>query len=58
MIVKLADRTFNLKDIPLNWDEEKVNSYKEEAKIILKELGFNNEYMAKRLRAKIDCYKK
>lgn len=57
-IVKLADRTFNLKDVPLNWDEEKVALYKEEAKMILKELGNNNEYMAKRLESKIDCYGK
>ena len=38
VIVKLADRTFNLKDIPLQWSENKVESYKEEAKLILKEV--------------------
>lgn len=57
-IVKLADRTFNLKDVPSSWDEDKVNLYREEASLILKKLGFNNEYMAKRLKEKIDCYKK
>lgn len=57
-IVKLADRIFNLKDVPVNWDNEKVDLYREEAKIILKEIGFNNEYMASRLKSKIDNYKK
>ena len=55
-IVKLADRLFNLKDIPLQWSENKVESYKEEAKLILKELGFANEYMAKRMKDKIEKY--
>lgn len=57
-IVKLADRIFNLKDVPLNWDINKVDLYREEAVLILKELGFSNEYMANRLKKKIDCYKK
>ena len=55
-IVKLADRIFNLKDIPHNWGEEKVVSYRDEAKLILKELGNVNEYMAKRLEEKIKNY--
>jgi hypothetical protein len=32
--------------------------YREEAEMILKELGNNNEYMAKRLESKIGDYKK
>ena len=55
-IVKLADRLFNLKDIPSQWSENKVESYKEEAKLILKELGFANEYMARRMKDKIEKY--
>ena len=56
-IVKLADRIFNLKDVPINWDEDKINDYREEAKLILNELGSNNEYMAVRLKNKINSYK-
>ena len=55
-IVKLADRIFNLKDIPYNWDKEKVDSYREEAKLILKELGDVNQYMKNRLTEKINKY--
>ena len=57
-IVKLADRIFNLKDVPLAWNNEKRNNYKEEAKMILKELGKYNEYMAKRLETKIENWGK
>ena len=57
-IVKLADRIFNLKDIPMGWSEEKVDLYREEAKMILEQIGYYNEYMVDRLRLKIDCYKK
>ena len=55
-IVKLADRLFNLKDVPAQWDEEKIYSYREEAKLILEELGFANEFMANRLNNKIGSY--
>ena len=55
-IVKLADRLFNLKDVPLQWDEDKIYSYREEAKLILNELGFANEFMANRLKDKIGTY--
>jgi len=55
-IVKLADRIFNLKDVPKLWSNEKIESYKEEARLILKELGNNNEYMSKRLEYKINNY--
>lgn len=56
-IVKLADRIFNLKDVPISWDKDKINDYREEAKLILNELGSNNEYMAVRLKNKINSYK-
>ena len=55
-IVKLADRIFNLKDVPLIWDSKKIKSYKEEASTILKELGDYNKYMANRLEEKINNY--
>lgn len=55
-IVKLADRLFNLKDIPSIWDERKIQCYREQAKLILNELGSVNEYMARRLKEKIDNY--
>lgn len=57
-IVKLADRLFNLKDVPFQWNKDKVLKYKEEAILILKELGYANEYMAKRLQDKIESYNK
>ena len=55
-IVKLADRLFNLKDIPSEWDNNKINCYRNEAKLILSELGVFNEYMANRLQEKINNY--
>ena len=55
-IVKLADRIFNLKDVPIKWDKNKILAYKEEAKLILKELGFASEYLSKRLQDKINVY--
>lgn len=57
-IVKLSDRIFNLKDVPLQWDESKVNQYRSQAQLILDELGNANEYLANRLKSKIDNYKK
>ncbi len=55
-IVKLADRLFNLKDIPSMWNEERIREYRVEAIIILNELGGVNEYMANRLKEKIKNY--
>lgn len=55
-IVKLSDRIFNLKEIPCKWDENKVNSYREQAKLILNELGYASEYLANRLSEKIGKY--
>lgn len=57
-IVKLSDRIFNLKDVPLKWDEAKVNQYKSQAQLILDELGSANEYLANRLKEKIENYKR
>ena len=55
-VVKLADRLFNLKDIPVEWDTNKINCYREESKLILNELGHVNAYMANRLQDKINKY--
>lgn len=57
-IVKLADRIFNLKDIPLMWDNSKIKSYKEQSVLILNELGSVSNFMANRLKEKIDNYHK
>lgn len=56
-IVKLADRIFNLKDVPVKWNERKVEEYKVQANLILEELGNANEYLARRLQSKIKNYK-
>lgn len=55
-IVKLADRIYNLRCIPKNWDKKKQISYMEEAKFILNELRFANEYLADKLSYRIDHY--
>jgi len=52
-VVKLADRITNLQKPPARWSLKKKKSYHAEAKIILEELGKGNEYLAKRLAAKI-----
>ena len=57
-IVKLSDRIFNLKDVPSKWDEEKVNDYRNQAQMILEELGDANKYLASRLKDKINNYNK
>ena len=55
-IVKLADRIFNLKDVPAMWDINKVNDYKQESILILEEIGTSNSFLANRLKEKIDNY--
>jgi guanosine-3',5'-bis(diphosphate) 3'-pyrophosphohydrolase len=54
--VKLADRITNLQKPPARWSLKKKKAYHAEAKIILQELGNGNEYLAKRLEAKIKEY--
>jgi hypothetical protein len=41
---------------PLHWDNEKKIKYQKEARIILRELKNGNEFLAKRLEAKIEEY--
>ncbi len=54
--VKLADRITNLQKPPARWSLKKKKAYHAEAKVILEELGKGNEYLAKRLEAKIKEY--
>ena len=56
-MVKLSDRITNLQPPPKHWDKEKINKYRSEASIILDELGEANNYLAERLRAKIEEYR-
>ncbi len=53
-IVKLADRTFNLRCFVPKWSDEKKVAYVEEAKIILKELGYASSYLSNKLQERID----
>ncbi len=54
--VKLADRITNLQPPPSHWDTDKKRKYLEQAKLILKELKYGNDYLAKRLENKIIEY--
>jgi (p)ppGpp synthase/HD superfamily hydrolase len=55
--VKLADRITNLQPAPKSWKIKKKKQYVQDAKYILDELGEGNEYLAKRLEAKISEYR-
>lgn len=55
-IVKLADRIANLGPPPAHWSAEKRDSYRDEARVILRELGAASAVLAERLRAKIERY--
>lgn len=55
-MVKLADRITNLQTPPSHWTKEKINYYRDEAILILNELGNCNEYLANRLAEKIENY--
>jgi len=56
-MVKLADRITNLQPPPKHWDKDKITQYKNEAIVILDALGEANEFLAQRLRFKIDSYR-
>ena len=56
-MVKLSDSITNLQPPPKHWYKEKIKYYRNEAKLILKELGEANQYLADRLKSKIDNYK-
>lgn len=55
-LVKLADRIVNLQEPPASWDTDKVAEYRKEAVVILHYLKSTNEYLAARLKAKIQEY--
>ena len=54
--IKLADRITNLQRPPSNWDNTKKIKYQHEARTILNELKDGNEFLARRLEAKIEEY--
>lgn len=54
--VKLADRITNLQKPPAHWSSSKIQEYKKEAAVILKELAGGNLYLENRLKAKIEAY--
>ncbi|MGB1207320.1 MAG: HD domain-containing protein [Chitinophagales bacterium] len=54
--VKMADRICNLYAPPYYWNTEKKIKYREEAKLIHRELKAGNKYLADRLEAKINDY--
>ena len=56
--VKLADRICNLYAPPFYWKQEKKQAYMEEALLIHEELKDGNAYLAERLTAKIERYKR
>jgi len=55
-MVKMADRISNLLPPPPDWKEEKINNYKAEAIEIYNSLKEGSDYLAKRLRQKIELY--
>ena len=56
--VKLADRITNLQPPPIHWAPEKIDAYREEAKLIYEELKDGNAYLANRLKEAIENYAK
>lgn len=54
--VKLADRITNLQQPPHFWIPEKIEKYRQEATMILKELRGGNTYLEHRLQSKIENY--
>lgn len=55
-MVKLCDRITNLQPPPAHWDEEQIAYYRDEAALILEELGSANAHLAARLEKKIAAY--
>jgi (p)ppGpp synthase/HD superfamily hydrolase len=55
-MVKLADRISNLQKPPASWDKYKIRRYRDEAQLILDELGDADAYLHDRLGAKIVSY--
>lgn len=55
-MVKLADRITNLSPPPVTWTEEKINYYRNEAKLIQEQLGYTSDYLNERILHKIQSY--
>lgn len=55
-MVKLADRIANLYQPPFYWNNDKILSYRDEARHILTALAPASPVLAARLQAKIDAY--
>lgn len=55
-MVKLADRITNLQPPPPHWNTEKIDRYREEARLILHALQTANDWLAERLNHKIDAF--
>ena len=55
-MVKLADRVHNLREPPHDWSAEKIERYREEAGLILAELGAACPVLSARLRERIAVY--
>jgi (p)ppGpp synthase/HD superfamily hydrolase len=55
-LVKLADRLANMGHPPPNWPPAHVAVYREEAKLIHRNLGKANPFLARRLSRKIAAY--
>lgn len=55
-MVKLADRITNLQPPPGHWGDDKINRYREEGELILRELGDASPYLVERLREKLEVY--
>jgi len=55
-MVKLADRVHNLREPPHYWTTARIETYREEAKLILTELGEACPVLAERLSSRISNY--
>ncbi|MDY0191641.1 MAG: HD domain-containing protein [Desulfuromonas sp.] len=55
-MVKLCDRITNLQPPPKHWNNEKMLQYRDEAGVILEQLGEANHFLAERLKSKIESY--
>lgn len=55
-MVKLCDRITNLQPPPKHWHKEKIAHYQNEARLILDQLGEASEFLAERLKMKIQAY--
>ncbi|MCL1890146.1 MAG: HD domain-containing protein [Desulfovibrionaceae bacterium] len=56
-MVKLADRTANLSQVPAHWDSSRCLAYAREAEFILEALGSASELLSERLLARINTWK-